>query len=646
MKMEKIERTSLDITKDNIEKIKELFPNVVTEGKIDFDALRTILGDEVDDNKEKYQFTWNGKSAAIKLALSPSNKTLVPVKKDSKYWDNTHNLYLEGDNLEILKQLQKTFYRKIDVIYIDPPYNTGRNLIYKNNYTISKKEYLIESGQSDEDGNVYVSNPKSSGKFHSDWLSMMYSRLMLAKNLLSSQGVIAIAMDESEIGNLYKLCQELFGESNVLGTIVTRCNPQGRGAINIDPTHEYHIICAKDIESLEPLQLKRNSDNKIEYQTLMRTGTNSRKEERPLRYYPILIKDNHLYMITPDEYNHIYANKGTFDEEFLKELTQKYSELGYEVIFPTAKNGEQKVWQREFRRVLKEHKTYVYENGTIKVPKSKGKTPFSLWNNEWNNNVEYGTNLLKKLFNGKKVFDYAKSLYTVKDIISLCSNENAYVLDFFSGSATTAHAVMELNAQDGGDRKFIMVQLQELCEKKSEAYKAGYENICEIGKERIRRAGEQIKSEWLREHLENSLFAEDEKFSVDIGFKVFKLDSSNIMPWDPSMKLNEYSLLNKVEVFKKGRSNEDILYEIMLKYGIFDMQAKEVDINGKLMYRIGKRYMLVCLANNINSDDIKAIAEQSPKVVVFKDSGFKSDNDKINAEHNLKKAGVEDVKCI
>lgn len=644
--MDKMDGLSLDLEKQNINKIKELFPEAVEEGKINFEVLRAFLGDEVDDSREKYQFTWPGKMRSIKIAQLPSSKTLVPCKKESVNWPSTKNYYLKGDNLEVLKQLQKTYYGKIDVIYIDPPYNTGTNLIYKNNFSSSPEEYLKESGQTDEDGNLYVSNPKSNGRFHSDWLSMMYQRLILAKNLLCTNGIIAIAMDESEIGNLHKLCLEIFGESNVLGIIITKCNPQGRGAKNLDPIHEYHIVCAKNIDDLEDIKIKRNDDDAIEYQGLMRSGTNSRKEERPFRFYPILEKQGTLSMITDDEYGNIYANQRCFDEKYINNLAEKYKQQGYNVIFPIAKNGEEKVWQRQFSRVKNEISTYIYENGTIKTPKDVGKTPFSLWDNEKYNNVENGTNLVKKIFCGSKVFDYAKSIFTVKDIISFSNNPSALVLDFFSGSATTAHAVMQMNAEDGGNRKFIMVQLPEVCDEKSEAYKAGYKNICEIGEERIRRAGEQIKADWEKEHPSDSLFSSNEKFNVDIGFKVFKLDSTNIVPWDSSEQYNEDNLFNLNDVFKNDRSNEDVLYEIMLKYGVFDKDVEEIDINGKTMYRVGKRYMIVCLEDKVTEADVKAIGELSPKTVIFKESGFVDDNAKINAVYNLEKAGVEDIKCI
>lgn len=643
--MNKINSTTMNIQEENVKTIKEMFPSCVSEdGRINFENLRILLDDEIDESREKYGLIWNGKAKAIKTAQQTSNKTLRPCKEISKDWDNTENIYIEGDNLEVLKQLQKTYFGAVDMIYIDPPYNTGNNLIYKNDFSISSDQYLVESGQADDLGNRYVSNPSSSGRFHSDWLSMMYSRLILARNLLSDKGIIAIAMDESEIGTLNIICKEIFGEQNMLGTIVTKCNPQGRGAKNVDPVHEYHIICAKDINSLDDLKLKRD-DNEADYRSLMRSGTNSRKFERPFRYYPLLVKNGKIECIEDEEYNKIYAEKREFNELFLEELTNKYQNLGYEVIYPIAKNGEEKVWQRQFSRVKKECNSYIFENGTIKAPVVEGKTPFSLWADEKNNNVEYGTNLVKKLFDGHKVFDYCKSVYTVKDLISLNDDYNV-ILDFFSGSATTAHSVFQLNVENDSNKKFILVQLPEVCSEDSEAKKQGYDTICEIGEERIRRAGEQIKKDWEAKNRGEGLLENNVEFPYDIGFKVFRLDSTNIKQWDNTSVLNEDQISLYNEVFKEDRTKEDILYEIMLKYGVFDMKATETIINNKKMFRVGSRYMIVCFEDQITSEDIKAICDEKPRVAVFKEEGFANDNDKINAVYNLEKAGVEDVRCI
>lgn len=616
--MEKIESTSLDITRLNINKIKELFPDVVTEGKIDFDVLRTVLGDEVDDSKEKYQFTWHGKSASIKLAQSPSTATLRPDKKSSKNWDTTENLYIEGDNLEALKQLQKTYYGKIKMIYIDPPYNTGNDFVYHDDFKNSIDNYKEQTNQ------INKSNPETNGRYHTDWLNMMYSRLLLSKNLLKEDGVIFISIDDHEQSNLKELCNEVFGEGNFLAQVVWE---RAYSPINLmkhfSPSHDYILCYAKNINCAVCNGIARS-----------------------------------------DEANERYSNpdndpRGLWKPSDLS-VGPAVQENIYPIITPSGRVVEPpagRSWslsEKAFSERLQDNRIWFGLNGN-NVPsmkrflselKKSGVTPMTIWKYTEVDHSQGATQKLAKLFDGKKYFDYPKPVLLLKRCVQLYTQDNDIILDFFSGSATTAHAVMELNKEDDGHRKFIMVQLPELCDEKSEAYKDGYKNICEIGKERIRRAGEQIEAEWEKEHPSDTLFSDDEKFTTDIGFKVFKLDSTNIRPWDSESEMNPDDLFSLTDVFKPDRSKEDILYEIMLKYGIFDMSAEEVEINGKTMYRVGKRYMIVCLEDEITPEDVKAIAELSPRSVVFKESGFENDNDKINAEYNLEKADVEDVKCI
>lgn len=616
--MEKIESTSLDITRLNINKIKELFPDVVTEGKIDFDVLRTVLGDEVDDSKEKYQFTWHGKSASIKLAQSPSTATLRPDKKSSKNWDTTENLYIEGDNLEALKQLQKTYYGKIKMIYIDPPYNTGNDFVYHDDFKNSIDNYKEQTNQ------INKSNPETNGRYHTDWLNMMYSRLLLSKNLLKEDGVIFISIDDHEQSNLKELCNEVFGEGNFLAQVVWE---RAYSPINLmkhfSPSHDYILCYAKNINCAVCNGIARS-----------------------------------------DEANERYSNpdndpRGLWKPSDLS-VGPAVQENIYPIITPSGRVVEPpagRSWslsEKAFSERLQANRIWFGLNGN-NVPsmkrflselKKSGVTPMTIWKYTEVDHSQGATQKLAKLFDGKKYFDYPKPVLLLKRCVQLYTQDNDIILDFFSGSATTAHAVMELNKEDDGHRKFIMVQLPELCDEKSEAYKDGYKNICEIGKERIRRAGEQIEAEWEKEHPSDTLFSDDEKFTTDIGFKVFKLDSTNVRPWDSESEMNPDDLFSLTDVFKPDRSKEDILYEIMLKYGIFDMSAEEVEINGKTMYRVGKRYMIVCLEDEITPEDVKAIAELSPRSVVFKESGFENDNDKINAEYNLEKADVEDVKCI
>lgn len=625
--MEKLEGISLDIKKENIERIKELFPNVVSEGRIDFDMLRTILGDDIDDSKEKYQFTWYGKAKSVKMAQSPSTATLRPDKESSKNWGTTENLYIEGDNLEVLKQLQKTYYGKIKMIYIDPPYNTGNDFVYHDDFKNSIENYKEQTKQANK------SNPETNGRYHTDWLNLMYPRLLLAKNLLSDNGVIAISIDDNEISNLRAICNEIFGENNLINCFIWNCSTAG----GIRPkfaskTHEYIVCYAKNKDNLNQISAPLSAEAIKMY---------NQKDERGLyRDKDFIFKNksnniNQRYEIVCPDGEKVHPKDG-YIYRFVKDSFEKALSENM-VTFKKTKTGP----------LIKENNEQANWNIYIKKYLGDGKgAPSTLIPKEMLSIYNVGTQCVQDLFEGKRVFENVKPVDVISYFMNMFCESNGIVLDFFSGSATTAHAVMDLNAEDGGNRKFIMVQLPELCDEKSEAYKDGYKNICEIGKERIRRAGEKIKSEWEKEHPSDTLFSDNEKFNTDIGFKVFKLDSTNIRPWNSESEISSDDLFSLSDVFKPDRSKEDILYEIMLKYGIFDMPAEEVEINGKTMYRVGKRYMIVCLEDEITSEDVKAIAELSPRSVVFKESGFKNDNDKINAEYNLEKADVEDVKCI
>ena len=619
--MDRIESLSLNLEKNNIDKIKELCPEAVEEGKINFDMLRAMLGDEVDDSKEKYQFTWNGKSKAIKLAQTPSSATLRPCKDKSKNWDTTENIYIEGDNLEVLKQLQKTYYGKIKMIYIDPPYNTGNDFVYNDSFSNSLDNYKEQTNQSSS------SNPESNGRFHTDWLNMMYPRLILAKNLLSNDGLIFISIGQGEQVNLEKICNEIFGESNHITTFVWK-NKYGPGAFTkgVASLHEYVLCYGKKFP--DNIETDLSEDEAKKYK-LMDDKFSSRggyitqplatksKGDRPNLVYPLVHNGIEIWP----------------DKQWIWEKKRLYKAYENDELVINENNGKYSV---RFKQYLKD------ENGVMR----KGK-PLSLLTMCFNQD---GTKEVQKEL-GNGIFDFPKPTALIKYLISLIINSETdndyYVLDFFSGSGSTADAIMQLNNKDNGKRKFIMVQIPENCQEKSIAFKNGYKNICEIGEERIRRAGVQIKTDWEKEHPSDGLFGSEEKFTTDIGFKVFKLDSTNVNEWDPDMKLDEKELaLRLSEVFKEGRSKEDILYEIMLKYGVFDKQVEQIEVNGKTMYRVGKRYMIVCLEDHITSEDVKAIGELFPKTVIFNEAGFNNDNDKINAVYNLEKCGVEDVKCI
>ncbi|MFD0907341.1 site-specific DNA-methyltransferase, partial [Leptotrichia hongkongensis] len=598
-------------------------------------------GGGVDTSKERYSLNWNGKSEARQRAQEVSTGTLRPAKKESKNWDNTENIYIEGDNLEVLKLLQKSYYGKIKMIYIDPPYNTGNDILYKNNFTSPLEYYKRFIGEISDDNFVLTTNSDTSGRYHSDWLSMMFPVLKLGRNLLSNDGIIVIAIDDYEQSRLRMMCDEIFGEYNFIGTIVTRCNPQGRGKKNIDPVHEYHLIYSKNVKNMKELRIKNNKEGN--FKKLIRTGTNSRKEERPKRFYPILVKNKKVEMITIEEYQKIYSKETGFNEEYIKKLREKYEKEGNLVIFPIAKNGEKKVWQREFDRVLKEYHTYIYKDNQIKYPSDKKRTPTSLWDENLYSNVSYGTNILKNLFNQEETFDYPKSIYTVKDFISMVND--GYILDFFSGSSTTAHAVMQLNAEEEQNKKFILIQLPQKISKDKNAYSLGYKNICEIGKERIRRAGDKIK--------EDETLPLENREKLDIGFKVFKLDSSNIKEWDTDTNDLQQSLLDSVENIKSDRNSLDVLYEILLKYGLdLNIPIKETEN----FYSIGGGTLLVSLNNEINLDVINSICEEYKKIleidkefkttVILKDNSFKSDVDKTNALKRLEQVGISEIRSI
>ena len=494
------------------------------------------------------------------------------------------------------------------MIYIDPPYNTGNDFVYNDSFSNSIENYKTQTNQ------VSSSNPESNGRFHTDWLNMMYPRLLLAKNLLSDDGVIFISIDDHEIVNLENICNEIFGESNRIATICHKSRASISNDKIVSSNHNFIAFYAKNITVIEknrkligvdPVLDNFNyddNDGKGEYRLVPVDGPGGEKKGNP--FYEFLGIENYW--------------------RFSKEtMTEKYKN-GY--VVKRGNSLYQKYYKSDAMKTRRTVTTWWDDAGLTSTATTK----------------------LKALMNGPS-FDTPKPIELIVRMLKMITydDKESFILDFFSGSATTAHAVMKLNAEDGGNRKFIMIQLPELCNEKSEAYKAGYKNICDIGEERIRRAGEQIKSEWEKENPSDGLFGSEEQFTTDIGFKVFKLDSTNVNEWDPNMKLDEKELAMRLgEVFKEDRSKEDILYEIMLKYGVFDKQVEEININGKTMYRVGKRYMIVCLEDSITSEDVKAIGELSPKTVIFNEAGFRDDNEKINATYNLKQCGVEDIKCI
>jgi adenine-specific DNA-methyltransferase len=640
--MEKLSKTSPDLESINIEQLKELFPSVVTEGKIDFDKLRILLGDEMDESNEKYQFTWHGKNNSICNAQAPSKGTLIPDSKSSKHFDETENLYIEGDNLEVLKLLQKTYYGKIKMIYIDPPYNTGNDFVYKDNFKDSIQNYKEQTSQTSR------SNPETSGRYHTDWLNMMYPRLVLARNILEDKGAIFISIDDNELINLDKICSEIFGEKNKIGLITIQSNPRGsQSAKHLSKVHEYILVYAKNSELYKIDGIQKDPDSQSDYIFKDDKGNNYRllglrqrggawkRADRPKMHYPIYAnpKNNSVSLLPNDDFTIEIIparpsgelGRWTWGKEKLSENIDQI------VAKEISRNGEI-VWDIFRKDYL------INDDGEEKKAKIK-----TIWIDK-ETNYQNGKYEMKYIFGSSEYFDYPKPTFLSYKLMKAIPKEEIVILDFFSGSATTAHAVMKLNAEDGGNRKFIMVQLPEVTDPESEAAKAGYFNICEIGKERIRRAGEKVKQELMDSVKKGE--SEVDPNQLDIGFKVFKLESTNIKEWDGSSKLTEDLLSMQEEVIKEGRTEQDVLYEVLLKYGVFDQPIETININNKRMYYLIQKKLLVCLADDITMDDITEIGKRKPQSVIFKESGFKDDNMKMNALYTLERLGVEDIKSL
>lgn len=640
--MERMSGETLNIVGDNIRKLKEIFPEVFNEDKVDFEKLEAVLGEYKDNGTERYNFSWPGKSKSIRISQTPSTGTLRPCKEESKDWDTTQNLYIEGDNLEVLKLLQKSYYGKVKMIYIDPPYNTGNDFVYKDDFKDNIENYLEVTGQKDAEGNKTTTNTEANGRYHSNWLNMMYPRLKLARNLLREDGIIFVSIDDYEVNNLKKLCDEIFGEENFTALLPTIMNLKGNNdEFGFSGTHEYTIVYMRNKSSVDTLYgLPLQDEDKKEYNlrdengyykkgaTLMRTGEAGAREKRPKGYYPIFVANDYSYM------------------DVVKRNESDY------IVYPKTKDGKEMSWRRSpetLRSSLDEFIITPTKDGIAFNKKQRldddmrfGKKPKTLfYKPEYSSGN--GTSLVKNLL-GDRIFDNPKPVSLIKDFCSIGSKEGI-ILDFFSGSSTTAQAVMELNSEDNCNRKYIMVQIPELFNEKSIASKKGYKNICEIGKERIRRAGDKIK-----EVNKDKVGIED----LDIGFKVFKLDSSNINRWDSSYEQDlEQNLLSSIENIKEGRNEEDILYEVLLKYGIdLNVPIEEHDINGKKVFDIGFGAIITCLDDNLTLDIVEGIGrlkeELDPDVcrVVFMDNGFSSDSVKTNAVQILKKFNIEDVKSI
>lgn len=650
--MDKLKMQTANKADENFKKLAEMFPNAVTETidengevvrAIDKDVLMQEINTKVvDGNEERYQFTWPDKKKSVLLANAPINKTLRPCREESVDFDNTENLYIEGDNLEVLKLLQETYLGKIKMIYIDPPYNTGNDFVYEDDFAQSADEYLANSGQFDEEGNRMVQNTESNGRFHTDWLNMIYPRLKLAKDLLTEDGVIFISIDDNEDDNLRKVCDEIFGECNFLAqiTIITGANQSGDGVL-IQKNVEYCFVYVKSI-----LDAKINRVDKTDeiYRNLNDAPTAF--ETRLDMGYTIYYNEHTGEMIPRYDYNKnlIYTN----DEKLVYSDDVDLISKGFVPIRPGKRNGKLHRWRWSLDTFLERKSDIkIFKNGDKYTPKFL-QSGFNAPKNIWNYTV--GTIELKKIFDAS-VFDYSKNVNLLKYISSIGSDKDAIIVDFFSGSATTAHAVMQLNAEDGGHRKFIMVQLPEATDEKSEAYKAGYKNICEIGKERIRRAAKKIKEEikiaapFEKAEKETGLavtYYDDEakeygnsvadKF--DGGFRVLKCDTSNMknVYYTPS-EFGSESLDDLISNIKEDRTPEDLLFQVMLDLGVLlSSKIEETTIAGKKVFNVEDNYLIACFDDNVTEEVITAIAKQKPYYFVMRDSSMATDSVGANFE--------------
>lgn len=643
--MDKLKMQSLDVTGSNINKIAKLFPQCVTEHKdkdgktvfgIDFEKLRDELSANViDDGEERFQFTWPDKRMHAHLTNTPTTKTLRPCRGESVDFDHTQNLYIEGDNLDVLKVIRETYLGKVKMIYIDPPYNTGNDFVYNDDFSQSIDEYQENSGQLDEEGNRLVQNTESNGRFHTDWLNMIYPRLKVAKDLLSDEGVIFISIDDNEVANLRKVCDEIYGESNLVAQMIWE---QGRKSMSsqIAVNHEYCLIYCKDKVSYISYDREHNNNNWKERKQGLETiyneferlkklyGTDYRQIEREIRlFYKNLpddepakrqaqykcVDDKGLYF--PGDIAQGTGNGGRFD--IIHPITHKPCKLP---------KGGWRFSKEKLPILLNENRIHFGEDET-KVPCLKRylkETEYEVASSVFYRDGRGASKRLENLF-GSVVFDFPKDEGIIKNFISLATSymtkSNSIILDFFSGSATTAHAVMQLNAEDGGNRKFIMVQLPEKTNEKSEAYKAGYKNICEIGKERIRRAGKKIKEENAdKEGIDK----------LDTGFRVLKLDSSNMQDvYYTPKKFTEQNLF--ADNVKPDRTAEDLLFQVMLDLGVeLSASIEQRTIDDKQVFFVNDNYLVACFDENIAESTITEIAKMKPYYFVMRDSSLASDN--------------------
>ena len=656
--MDTLKMHSLDGVQRNIELIGKLFPNAITEVKrngkvehaIDFDVLRQELSDSiVEGREERYQFTWPDKKKAMLAANAPITATLRPVVADSVGKDGTpsgfdsENLYIEGDNLEVLKLLQETYLGKVKMIYIDPPYNTGNDFVYEDDFAQSAADYMDNSGQYDEEGNRMVTNTESNGRFHTDWLNMIYPRLKLAKDLLAEDGVIFISIDDNEIENSLKVCSEVFGKENYLACFPRVTKKAGKTTEAIARNHDYLLSYAKS--SAVKLYLPSHTDDGFKFSdefidTRGKYKLNQTLDYDSLQYsasldYPITVKGKTFYPGQSYE-KYLERQKGNHARaDWAWRWSKELFEFGLKNGFIVIKDYEShsRIYTKTYQncKIVKKGNGFQLEY----MERTKAISTLEFIENEYSN--DNSKKNITQVFDAA-VFDYSKPVELLKTITSYATSTSDVVLDFFSGSATTAHAVMKLNAEDGGHRKFIMVQLPEKTDEKSEAYKAGYKNICEIGKERIRRAGRKIKED-------AGLTAPAD---LDIGFRCLRLDESNMenVYYTPE-ETRQQDLFSLVDNVKSDRTPEDLLFQVMLDLGVLLSSPIEVkEIAGKRVFNVAEGFLLACFDHDVTEETVKAIAQMKPYYAVFRDSSMANDSVATNFDQIFETYSPETVRKV
>lgn len=614
---DKLDGLSMDLENANMEKLKTVFPECFSEGALDIDKLLSLCGEYIDNDFEKYKFEWKGKSECLRLAQKRSTGTLRPCREESVNFDDTQNVYIEGDNLEVLKLLQTAYYNKVKMIYIDPPYNTGNDFVYEDDFADPMARYKEITQQTTK------SNPETMGRYHTNWLNMMYPRLRLAANLLKDDGVIFISIDDNEVTNLKRICDEVFGEENFVAQLIwQRAFSPKNDAKYISNSHDYVLMYAKNIENFKIGRLPRTEEANARYQNLdndprgpWMSSDLSVKTYNPSTDYPITTPSGKI----------IYPPSGR--------------------CWRTSKEA--------FEKLVAEDRVYFGEDGAntprlkrfLSELKFDGMAPTSIMMHKEVGHSQEGLQEVTKILNAG-VFDGPKPVRLLSRLLTLANTDkDSIILDFFSGSATTAHAVMQLNADDGGNRRFIMVQLPELTSEKGTARQAGYKNICEIGKERIRRAGAKI----LEEKGDQIAIGDDDKKPLDIGFKVFKLDTSNLRIWDstPITGDNQIEMFTErmnsmIDSIKDDRTDMDVVYEVMLKMGVpLDVPVQYIELGGKVVYIVGDFLLMIALFDNITAEDIDGMAAYAPAKIVCAEQGFADDSALSNAHYILRDKQIE-----